>query len=65
MASTRAWRLTSSMIAGGSEYGGSAQAESPEWMPASSMCSMTPPTTTAPVRSATTSTSSSTASWRN
>ena len=23
--------------------GGSAQAESPEWMPASSMCSMTPP----------------------
>ena len=23
--------------------GGSAQAESPEWMPASSMCSITPP----------------------
>ena len=31
------------MIRGDSEYGGSAQAESPEWMPASSMCSMTAP----------------------
>jgi hypothetical protein len=26
-----------------SVIGGSAQAESPEWMPASSMCSITPP----------------------
>ncbi len=26
-----------------SVMGGRAQAESPEWMPASSMCSMTPP----------------------
>ena len=30
------------MIAGESECGGSEQAESPEWMPASSMCSMMP-----------------------
>ena len=61
----RAWRLTSSTMSAGSEYGGSEHAESPEWMPASSMCSITPPTTTAPVLSATTSTSSSTASSRN
>ena len=27
-------------------YGGSTHAESPEWMPASSMCCMTPPITT-------------------
>ena len=31
------------MSAAPSVIGGSAQAESPEWMPASSMCSMTPP----------------------
>ena len=31
-------------------YGGSTQELSPEWMPASSMCSMMPPMTTAPVR---------------
>ena len=32
-----------SMSRGPSVIGGSAHAESPEWMPASSMCSMTPP----------------------
>ena len=37
------WRRSSSCSAGGSEYGGSEQAESPEWMPACSMCSMMPP----------------------
>ena len=46
----RAWRLhLFDRMSCGSEYGGSAHAESPEWMPASSMCSITPPTTTAPV----------------
>jgi hypothetical protein len=45
--------------------GGITQELSPEWMPASSMCSMMPPITTAPVTSATASTSSSTASSRN
>ena len=47
-----------------SVIGGSAQAESPEWMPASSMCSMTPPRySSAPSYSA--STSISIASSRN
>ena len=36
---TRTW----SMVVLPSVTGGSAQAESPEWMPASSMCSITPP----------------------
>ncbi len=45
--------------------GGTTQELSPEWMPASSMCSMMPPMTTAPVASATASTSNSKASSRN
>ena len=45
--------------------GGSTQAESPEWMPASSMCSITPQTSTWPVVSQRASTSTSTASSRN
>ena len=32
------------MVASSSEWGGSTQAESPEWTPASSMCSRIPPT---------------------
>ena len=47
-----------------SEYGGSAHAASPECTPAFSMCSMTPPTTTASP-SAIASTSTSVASSRN
>jgi hypothetical protein len=47
-----------------SVIGGRAQAESPEWIPASSMCSMTPPRKrSVPSKSA--STSISTASSRN
>jgi hypothetical protein len=49
---------------GGSECGGSTLAESPEWMPASSMCCITPPMTTR-LPSATQSTSTSMASARN
>jgi hypothetical protein len=45
--------------------GGSTQAESPEWIPASSMCSITPQTSTFPVVSQSASTSTSTASSRN
>ena len=45
--------------------GGTTHELSPEWMPASSMCSMMPPMTTAPVASATASTSNSKASSRN
>ena len=44
--------------------GGSTQAESPEWMPASSMCSMTPPRNSSPP-SYRASTSISMASSRN
>ena len=44
-------------------YGGSTQAESPEWMPASSMCCMTPPMTQR-VPSEMASTSASNASSR-
>ena len=44
--------------------GGTTHELSPEWMPASSMCSMMPPMTTAPVASATQSTSNSMASSR-
>ena len=33
------------MVGRESEYGGTMQVESPEWMPASSMCSITPQTT--------------------
>ena len=51
-------RSISAMVAGESECGGSEQAESPEWMPASSMCSITPQTKTSlPSASASTSTS--------
>ena len=46
------------------DQGGSEQAESPEWMPASSMCSMIPPITTV-VPSEMASTSISMASSRN
>ena len=53
-----------SSTAAGSECGGMTQAESPEWMPASSMCSMIPPTTTVSP-SARQSTSTSIASSRN
>ena len=48
----------SSSISGPSECGGSTQALSPEWMPASSTCCMIPPThTSVPSHSASTSTS--------
>jgi hypothetical protein len=36
------WRSTPARISAESEREGSEQAESPEWMPASSMCSMIP-----------------------
>lgn len=36
-------RRTAAMSVRPSVTGGSAHAESPEWMPASSMCSITPP----------------------
>ena len=48
----------------GSVGGGIAHAESPEWTPASSTCSMTPPMSTSPASSRTASTSTSTASSR-
>jgi hypothetical protein len=51
------WRISSS-TAGGTLTGGSEHAESPEWTPASSMCSMIPAITTS-VPSATASTSNS------
>ena len=63
-ASARACVLIASTVSAASEWGGRQQAESPEWMPASSMCSITPPTMTS-VPSATTSTSTSMASGRN
>ena len=44
-ASLRVWSLISATTAGGSECGGMTHAESPEWMPASSMCCITPPMT--------------------
>ena len=57
-------RLISSMYSCPRVIGGSAQAESPEWMPASSMCSITPPRySSSPSYSA--STSISIASSRN
>ena len=55
------WRRSSSWIVALSEYGGSEHEESPECTPASSMCSMMPPISTAPSASAITSTSTSTA----
>ena len=48
----------SSSISWPSECGGSTQAESPEWMPASSTCCMIPPIqTSSPSHRASTSTS--------
>ena len=46
LASATVCRSISAMVAAESECGGSEQAESPEWMPASSMCSITPQTKT-------------------
>ena len=54
-----------SMWRSATRYGGTTHELSPEWMPASSMCSMMPAITTAPVASPTASTSSSKASSRN
>ena len=54
----RSPRAISSRISRPSECGGSTQAESPEWMPASSTCCMTPPIqTSSPSQIASTSTS--------
>ena len=44
LASAAVWRSSSSTISSDSECTGSEQALSPEWMPASSMCSMMPET---------------------
>ena len=55
------WRFSSAMVSGFSEKGGSEQALSPECTPASSMCSMTPATNTAPSPSQSASTSTSVA----
>jgi len=50
--------VISAITSSESEYGGNEQALSPEWTPASSMCSMMPPTTTCvPSQIASTSTS--------
>ena len=55
-ASAVVWRSRAAMVSGESERGGSEQAESPEWMPASSMCSMMPAMNTSlPSQSASTS----------
>ena len=62
-ASSRVCRPSSASVAASSEYGGSEQALSPEWMPASSMCSMMPATKVS-VPSERQSTSTSTASVR-
>jgi hypothetical protein len=63
-ASALACRMISRVISREIEWGGREQAESPEWTPASSMCSMTPPiTTVSPSEMA--STSISIASSRN
>ena len=52
------WRFSSSMVSAFSEKGGIEQALSPEWTPASSMCSSTPATNTSlPSHRASTSTS--------
>ena len=40
------WRFSSATVSGDSEKGGIEQALSPEWTPASSMCSSTPATKT-------------------
>ena len=65
VAMARVWPSITAMVSGLSEYGGSAQAESPECTPASSTCSMTPPMITSPVTSRMASTSTSVASSRN
>ena len=57
-ANSRVKRRISSSWPGLSRYGGSTQAESPEWTPASSMCCMMPPiTTSTPSQRASTSAS--------
>ena len=57
-ASRRAVARSCDTMASDSANGGVQQAESPEWMPASSMCSSTPPTyTSSPSQSASRSTS--------
>ena len=54
----RVWRRISSSMSGPIESGGITQAESPEWTPASSTCSITAPiTTVVPSHTASTSTS--------
>ncbi len=63
-ASSMDCRSISATVSGARLNGGSAHAESPEWIPASSMCSITPATTTS-LPSDTTSTSTSAASRRN
>ena len=63
-AMARVCRLISSMTAGGRLCGGMTQAESPEWMPASSMCCITPPMSVR-VPSLRQSTSTSMAASRN
>ena len=64
-AMARVWASIVAIVSAASEYGGSAQAESPEWTPASSTCSMTPPMIASPVWSRMASTSTSVASSRN
>ena len=61
LASSTTCLRNSAWVSAESEYGGSEHDESPECTPASSMCSITPPTSTAPVLSAMMSTSTSTA----
>ncbi len=63
-ANRRARRFISATSSSFRRYGGSTQAESPEWTPASSMCCMTP-AITASRPSQTASTSASKASSRN
>ena len=61
----RVWSRMVARCRSGQMKGGTTHELSPEWMPASSMCSMMPAMTTAPVASATASTSNSNASSRN
>ena len=63
-AKARVWPSMTAIVSAESEYGGMAQAESPECTPASSTCSMIPPITISPVWSRMASTSTSVASSR-
>ncbi len=63
-AKRRVWASMVAITSRASVGGGMAQALSPLWTPASSMCSRTPPITTSPVRSRMASTSTSVASSR-